>query len=589
MKMFLCLSFQWVRARFFPRITFSSLWPGFLALTVFLTPVLAMAQATLLSVSVSNTNPVQGSTLSVTVTYNETTNTTPDWIVGVTPASNSNLVCNPAANQYFLVDANTGNPGASPVVSTVQDISVTTGGWGGITVGAIAANPYKQIFTVTLPPGLSGGTYKIVVQEAENYITCASGNSFIAAMVTLPALPTPTVTPTFSPTLSPTPMSCGTSTKVYVASDTTNMLWTDCADPGGTPPPDGAGNPWNGAGFNFATSSGWISAVVVNPLSPAMGAPCSVAGSGVASYWISSASTSGATQPCGVTFDYVKNFDVPPGTAVSNAVLSIEADDGNQNGEFFGIWVNGNALSGTGVVWNNCTSITIPAADFITGNNVLAIHDGNAYGSYQGIVYMLSFTLTAPTCTPTPTKTPTNTPTRTVTNTPTNSPTNTPTNTPTITPTNTPTMTPTPSPTNTNTPTNTPTPTPTFTLTPTLPTRLPRHRRHEYTNLTPTLTDANTSTPTPTVTPTPTDATTTIPSPTPTDTPTITSTPTPTSTPTLPPLPHPQARRLSPLRHPDSDFHPHANRNVDSDRYRHGYPFSDANSNADLTRTPSPT
>ena len=75
-----------------------------------------------------------------------------------------------------------------------------------------------------------------------------------------------------------------------------------------------------------------------------MGAPCSVAGSGVASYWISSASTSAATQPCGVTFDYVKNFDVPPGTAVSNAVLSIEADDGNQNGEFFGIWVNGNAL-----------------------------------------------------------------------------------------------------------------------------------------------------------------------------------------------------------------------------------------------------
>ncbi len=538
METVLYLTYQRFQAKFFRGLYFFRQ-AGLAAFLLFWIPVWAMGQATLLSVTVSNANPVQGSTISVTVTYDETAGNTPNWMVGIIPSADSNLDCNnPADNQYFLVDANTGNTGTSPVVSTTQDTNATVGGWAGIPAGAAPANPLKQIFTVTLPAGLAGGTYKIVVQEAENYVNCASGNSFITATVTLPALPTPTVTQTFSPTFSPTAMSCGSSAKIYVVSDTTNMLWTDCANPGGAPPPDASGNAWNAGGFNFATSGGWISSVVVNPLSPAMGPPCNVAGSGMTSYWLSSSAASGAAAPCGVTFDYVKNFNIPPGSAVSGAVLSVEADDGNQTGEFFGIWVNGNALSGTGVVWNACTSIAVPAADFLNGYNVLAIHDGNGYGSYQGMNYILSFTLTAPTCTPTFTNTATSTATNTSTNTLTNTPTNTLTHTATNTPTNTFTNS------STNTVTNTATNTPTLTLTNTFtntptdtltnsPTNTPTNTATNTVTLTFTNTDTNTPTSSPTDTATNTPTSSPLPTNTATNSATNTSTNTSTNTPTL--------------------------------------------------------
>jgi len=143
-------------------------------LTVFLTPVLAAAQATLLSVSVSNANPAQGSTLSVTVSYDDGNYSTPNWLVGITPASNGNMICAATMNQYFLVDGNTPNGGTSPVVSTVQDTTDTNGNWSGINTGGGGPEPYTQVFTVTVPPGLVGGSYKIVIQEAEYYLACGA-------------------------------------------------------------------------------------------------------------------------------------------------------------------------------------------------------------------------------------------------------------------------------------------------------------------------------------------------------------------------------------------------------------------------------
>jgi len=160
----------------------------FCALCVLFLPSMVLASATILSISVSNTNPAAGTNINVTVTYDDTANETPYWLVGITPASNSNLVCGASSpNQYFLVDGNTPNPGTSPVVSTQQDTTDTSAGWAGIPTTNTPSNPYTQVFTVTIPAALSsGGSYNIVVQEAEYYVSCAAGNTNITTGITIP-------------------------------------------------------------------------------------------------------------------------------------------------------------------------------------------------------------------------------------------------------------------------------------------------------------------------------------------------------------------------------------------------------------------
>ncbi len=535
MKSFLCILSEWTRV---------FLWMGLAIFAIFVSPESSNAQATLLGISVSNTNPAQGSTLSVTVSYNDSNYSTPNWMVGITPAANGNMVCAATANQYFLVDANTPNGGTSPVVSSVQDTTDTSGNWSGINTGGGGPEPYTQVFTVTIPPGMVGGSYKIVVQEAEYYLACGTGNNFIAATVTLPPLPTPT------PTLSPTPLACGASTTVYVVSDTTNQVWTS-ATTGAIPPNDGGGRAWNAANYNSASAGGWSSSAIINPLLAGWAAPCNP-GSGPPSNWISTASTAANTDPGNQVFYYVENFNVPAGTTVSGATLLVAGDDGNQGGENFNIYVNGNALSGAGVTWASCTSVPVPNADLNTGSNILAISDSNISSGGQGIAYTLSYTLTGVNCTPTKTltNTPTLTLTRTATPTPTLSatntltptlsptPTQTLTNSPTPTLTATPTPSPTPSPTSTNTPT--PTPTNTFTMTPT-PTNTLTLTVTNTSTQTSVFTPTNTYTPT--MTGTPTQTPTASPSPTftntstytPTFTPTNSFTPTDTITPTLTP------------------------------------------------------
>ena len=511
-------------------------------------PGTIFANATLLSVTVSNPNPIQGSTLSVTVTYNEATYTQPFWLVGITPTANGNLVCGSSQNQFFLVDTNTAMTGSSPVVSTVQDTSDTGGNWGGVNTNAGNGSngPYTQIFTVTIPPSIAGGTYDIAVQEADWYAPCATTNPFLVATVTLPPLPTST------PTSTSTPIPCGASATIYVVSDTTNEVWNSATT--ATPPADGSGNAWNSAGYNEGTASGWAPSQIVNPTNSGWATACSLAGSTATPYWISNLSASGGAAANSGMFYFLQYFGIPAGATVNSATLVVAGDDGNQNGETFGIYLNGNSINGSNVTYNTCTSISLSPSFFSAGNNRLAFSVNDASGQAQGLTYTLAVVITGPSClvtkTPTNTNTPTRTPTptpmntftRTPTPTPTNSFTNTPTKTPTPTPTNTPTRTPTNSPTRTptltptNTPTNTVTPTNTLTNTPTpTPTKTPTMTLTPTATNTPTPTPVitNTNTPTKTATNTPTRT----PTPTPTNSPTVTPTNSFTNTPTRTPTP----------------------------------------------------
>jgi hypothetical protein len=329
--------------------------------------------------------------------------------------------------------------------------------------------------------------------------------------------------PTATPTKSPTAMSCGNSSTIYIGSDASNLVWTNCNAPTATPGADGSGNAWNSANYNTSTASDWYNAQIISSLAGGWTAPCSIAGSGLVPNWISVISTaSQGNGPCngtnGQLYYYAKNFTVPAGTNITSASLLITGDDGTTGGgtEPFGLYVNGNAISVASLSWNACTTLTIPAADFHSGSNIITFMDENETGG-QGIAYQLSCALEAYTCTftNTPTNTVTQTPTYTFTSTNSNTPTNTFTTTTTYTPTSTPTTASTSSSTVTYTSSNTPTST--YTLTKT------------YTS-----TPINTSTPTLTntlsITSTPSSTATVTVSSTATNSPVGTWTPVPTST-----------------------------------------------------------
>lgn len=138
---------------------------------------MALANITLISETLSNTNPAPGSTESITLIYNENgTYTTPDFIVGITPTSNTSLVC-PVANQYILVDAGSGSQGITPMTSASQDSNPAGCGWNGQAVAGTLANPYTQVWNVTIPSGMSAGSYNIIVEENEYCVQCQSGYS----------------------------------------------------------------------------------------------------------------------------------------------------------------------------------------------------------------------------------------------------------------------------------------------------------------------------------------------------------------------------------------------------------------------------
>lgn len=160
---------------------------------LFLFPVQAYAGASISNVSVSNTNPAPGAVIGVTVTYCETANTTPYFLVALNPNSTTMQSC-PAAGQLLLVDQCTGNTGTSPINSTQADSSDTCGGsgWAGVAVpNSPPPCPYTQIFNVTIPSSLTGGgTYNLIVAVGDYYVQCGGGivtTAYVPLTLPLPA------------------------------------------------------------------------------------------------------------------------------------------------------------------------------------------------------------------------------------------------------------------------------------------------------------------------------------------------------------------------------------------------------------------
>src|ERR1039458_4219330 len=88
---------------------------------------------TITSIAVSNSNPSPGSVVGVTVVYCENANTTPNWLVALNPNNTTFQGC-PAANQVFLLDANTTPTGVGTVSGNQNDLSPPGNGWAGIAV-----------------------------------------------------------------------------------------------------------------------------------------------------------------------------------------------------------------------------------------------------------------------------------------------------------------------------------------------------------------------------------------------------------------------------------------------------------------------
>ncbi|HVM32075.1 MAG TPA: hypothetical protein VMU88_03010, partial [bacterium] len=139
-------------------------------------PLGSQAAVSISNIQISNSNPTPGSVVAVTITYCETANVTPYWLVAVNPSSNTIQAC-PAANQYFLVDSNTTPTGVSVVSGTQDDSTATGNGWAGVPVpNTPPACPYTQIFNVTIPSTLSAGAYNLDVSAGDYYVQCNSGS-----------------------------------------------------------------------------------------------------------------------------------------------------------------------------------------------------------------------------------------------------------------------------------------------------------------------------------------------------------------------------------------------------------------------------
>lgn len=178
---------------------------------------------------VSDLEPVPGSNLSITVLYNETeTYTTPYFIVGITPATNTTLIC-PAANQYLLVDSTSGSNGKNLMTSTTQDTTDPGNGWPGVGTLGTPAVLYIQVWNVTLPTTLPPGNYNIVVEENGFAVGCSSAYGTVPNTHRTITVSYPTSTPTFTSTSTTTPTATNTST----------VMWTSTF----TPTPTATGTP----------------------------------------------------------------------------------------------------------------------------------------------------------------------------------------------------------------------------------------------------------------------------------------------------------------------------------------------------------
>src|SRR5581483_267075 len=96
------------------------------------------------------------------------------------------------ANQVLLVDGGTAPTGVSVISSFQDDLSDPGGnGWAGVPVpNTPPACPYTQVFNITIPNNLNGGTYNLDVSAGAYFVQCAAGVvAHTTAVVTLPYPP----------------------------------------------------------------------------------------------------------------------------------------------------------------------------------------------------------------------------------------------------------------------------------------------------------------------------------------------------------------------------------------------------------------
>jgi hypothetical protein len=155
-------------------------------------PAVVHAQVTISGVTVSNTSPSPGSVIGVTITYCDTANKTPFFLVSLNPNSTTMQAC-PAAGQILLVDGGTSPTGVSSVTSTQADSTDPGGnGWAGVAVpNTPPPCPYTQIFNVTIPSSLTGGgTYNLIVAAGDYFVQCNGGivaTTYVPLSLPLPA------------------------------------------------------------------------------------------------------------------------------------------------------------------------------------------------------------------------------------------------------------------------------------------------------------------------------------------------------------------------------------------------------------------
>ena len=153
-----------------------------LGILVFL-PSMALSQtATLLSINLSNTNPAPGSTVAVTLVYCDTnTYSIPYFLVGITPSSNTVLSGCALPQQYLLVDSTSPGEGttfdgtAGSVITSPNNDGSDGNGWIGASTGGTPVCPVTEVWSVTIPPSLSAGSFNIVVAEHDYNVQCQSG------------------------------------------------------------------------------------------------------------------------------------------------------------------------------------------------------------------------------------------------------------------------------------------------------------------------------------------------------------------------------------------------------------------------------
>ena len=229
--------------------------------------VLAQPTTTISQVSLSNILPLAGSTLSVTVSFCDTNYYGSFNFVAGISTTNTLEACS-SANQMFDVYSNgtnlpwTNNPGCC-------GYNPGTPGSLGVTTCGNSPSTITQVWTVSLPATLAGGTYYYFVATDDYSAKCGDTNyNFNSAQFTVP-LPTPgcTVIKTAEgPTVAPNGLVLFNIAYTFV--NTTNFVLTDQI-PGNTTPvtmsPGGSlsgntvtWNLYNGAATTQQSGNEWV-------------------------------------------------------------------------------------------------------------------------------------------------------------------------------------------------------------------------------------------------------------------------------------------------------------------------------------------